>query len=186
MKKILVILFVLLASEAWSQFSFSETTCYTVDEQGNKTLVDCEDVLPTPLFTGNVDSLCSEMEQRFVETLNEWRRKHGKRELHYDFEMDSLLTVPWNEGQVIAVEISHGEGPTSLKNRSDRVGISAVGECCAHNYRHDKNGQSEFFIQYQKSPPHWKILTGDRYQYISVSVLYDSELNRYYSTVNVR
>lgn len=126
------------------------------------------------------------MEQCFVEMLNDWRRKHGNRELQYDNEMNSLLTEPWNEGQVVTGEIGHGEGSTSLKNQSDRVGISAVGECCTHNFRHDKNGQSELFIQYQKSPPHWKILTGDRDQYIAVSMLYDSELNRYYSVVNVR
>lgn len=186
MKKIFFFSLVLMASKAWSQFSYSETTCYTLDEHGNKTLVDCEHVLPTPLFKGNVDSLCSEMEQRFVETLNDWRRKHGKHELQYDDDMDSLLTEPWNEGQVIAGEIGHGEGSTSLKQRSNRVGISGVGECCAHNHRRDRNGHSEFFIQYQKSPPHWKILTEERYRYISVSVLYDSDINRYYSTVNVR
>jgi len=186
MKKILFLPLVLLSFTSWSQFTFADATCYTVDEDGNNILVDCEDVWPTSLFTGNVDSLCSEMEQRFVETLNEWRRNHGKHELKYDYDMESSLTVPWNEGQVVAGEISHGVGSTSLRVRSDRVGISEVAECCAHNSRHDRNGQSEFFIQYKKSPPHWKILTDERYHYISVSVLYEPELNRYYSTVNVR
>jgi len=45
---------------------------------------------------------------------------------------------------------------------------------------------SRFFIQYKDSPPHWEILTDDDYDYISVSVLYDQETNRYYSVVNVR
>ena len=151
-----------------------------------RTPVNCYDVLPTPVFRGNVDSLCFEMEKRFVETLNEWRRNRGINELEYDYDMDSLLTTPWNESQVRAGEISHGEGYNSLKNRSNRVGISGCGECCGSNSRNDKGDVSQFFIQYKKSPPHWKILTDPRMNFISVSVIYDQETNRYYSVVNVR
>ena len=38
-------------------------------------------ILPTPVFTGNIDSLCWEMEKRFVDTLNEWRVNHGLNEI---------------------------------------------------------------------------------------------------------
>jgi len=88
--------------------------------------------------------------------------------------------------QVQMDTISHGEGINSLKNRSDMVGIGGCGECCAYNNRSDRNNVSQFFLQYKNSPPHWKILTDSRYKYISVSVMYDQETNRYYSVVNVR
>ena len=62
-----------------------------------RTPVNCYDVLPTPVFRGNVDSLCFEMEKRFVETLNEWRRNRGINELEYDYNtrvyMRSLLDI---------------------------------------------------------------------------------------------
>lgn len=159
--------------------------CYKII--GNDTMkVDCDYAWPTPVFHGDVDSLCFEMEKRFVETLNEWRRNHGINELEYDYDMESLLTVPWNETQVQMGKISHGEGYNSFKNRSSRAGINGCGECCASNSRSDIGDISQFFIQYKDSPPHWKILTSDDYNYISVSVLYDKEKNRYYSVVNVR
>jgi len=187
MKQILITFTFFISLLSYSQNSvWKDLGCYTEDEYGNTVKVNCDDVLPTPVFTGNIDSLCWEMEKRFVKTLNEWRRNHGINELQYDSDMESLVTVPWNEKQVQMGEISHGEGYYSLGNRSDRVGIGGVGECCAYNHRSDKNGVSEFFIQYKYSPPHWEILTDDDYNYISVSVLYDRETNRYYSVVNVR
>ena len=172
-----------------AQMSSDKTECWYLDINDNfkKVYYDCNaEITASPSFTGNIDSLCWEMEKRFVNTLNEWRRNHGLNELQYDSDMESLLTVPWNEKQVQMGKISHGEGYNSLGNRSDRVGIGGVGECCAYNHRSDKNGVSEFFIQYKDSPPHSKILTDDDYNYISVSVLYDREKNRYYSVVNVR
>jgi len=168
---------------------FSETTCYTIDTYGNETVIECDEVpwvIHTPIFIGNVDSLCWEMEKRFVETLNVWRRNSGVHELEYDYDMESLLTVPWNEKQVQMGKIGHGEGSTSLKNRSNKIGIGGVGECCAYNHTSDKNDVSQFFLQYKNSPPHWRILTDGKYKYISVSVMYDQETNRYYSVVNVR
>ena len=186
MKYLLPLLFCLVSLTSTSQITWEDAQCYYIDDKGNEVTVPCDHVLPTPVFTGNIDSLCWEMEKRFVQTLNEWRRNHGINELQYDSDMESLVTVPWNEKQVQMGEISHGEGYNSLGNRSDRVGIGGVGECCAYNHRSDKNDVSEFFIQYKNSPPHWKILTDDDYNYISVSVLYDRETNRYYSVVNVR
>ena len=186
MKQItLLLLFLNLSVQAQTGFTWSEQTCYKIVGY-DTTQVDCEDVLPTPVFTGNIDSLCWEMEKRFVNTLNEWRRNHGLNELEYDYDMQSLLTVPWNESQVQAGKISHGEGYNSFKNRSNRAGIRGCGECCAYNYRSDMGEISQFFIQYKNSSPHWKILTDDDYNYIAVSVLYDQETNRYYSVVNVR
>ena len=126
------------------------------------------------------------MEKRFINTLNEWRVNHGLNELEYDDDMESLLTLPWNEKQVQMGKIGHGEGDYSFTNRSDWVGIYDCGECCASNHRSDINNVSQFFLQYQKSPPHWEILTSSRYSFISVSVLYDQETNRYYSVVHVR
>lgn len=187
MKKLLTIPLFFISLILYAQGTFTWTTqqCYKIVGY-DTTIVNCDDVLPTPIFRDNVDSLCFEMEKRFVETLNEWRRNRGIHELEYDYDMDSLLTTPWNESQVRAGKISHGEGYNSLRNRSNRVGIRGCGECCASNYRHDRGDVSEFFIQYKGSPPHWKILTDDEYNYIAVSVLYDQETNRYYSVVNVR
>ena len=191
MKKLITIplFFINLIFYAQETLTWSERICYTIDTYGNEKVIDCDDVSwvqPTPIFTGNIDSLCWEMEKRFVNTLNDWRRNHGVHELEYDYDMQSLLTVPWNEKQVQMGEIGHGEGSNSLKNRSNSVGIGSVGECCAYNYTSDVGGISQFFNQYKNSPPHWKILTDGRYKYISVSVMYDQETNRYYSVVNVR
>ena len=188
MKIIFTLILLLTGNVSHTQSNFN-MHCYEII--GNDTTpVDCDESfygkLPTPIFYGNIDSLCWEMEKRFVETLNEWRRNHGINELKYDSEMESLLTVPWNKKQVRMGKISHGEGYNSLGNRSDRAGIGGVGECCAYNYKSDMGEVSRFFIQYKDSPPHWEILTDDDYDYISVSVLYDQETNRYYSVVNVR
>ena len=187
MKQLLIISALLISLSSYSQkFTWEDLGCYTEDQFGNTVKVDCDDVLPTPVFTGNIDSLCWEMEKRFVNTLNEWRRNHGISELEYDYDMQSLLTVPWNESQVQSGKISHGEGYNSLRNRSNRAGIRGCGECCAFNYRSDIGEVSQFFIQYKNSPLHWKILTDEDYHYIAVSVLYNQEKNRYYSVVNVR
>ena len=186
MKNLLTLIFYLISLTSTSQITWEGAQCYYIDDKGNEVGVPCDYVLPTPVFRGNIDSLCFEMEKRFIKTLNEWRRNHGINELEYDYDMQSLLTVPWNEGQVQAGKISHGEGYNSLRNRSDRVGIGGCGECCAYNHRSDIGEVSQFFIQYKNSSPHWKILTNNDYNYISVSVLYDQETNRYYSVVNVR
>jgi uncharacterized protein YkwD len=186
MKQLLIISTLFISLSSYPQNSFWEDLgCYKII--GDDTMkVDCDYAWPTPVFHGNVDSLCLEMEKRFVETLNEWRLNHGINELEYDYDMDSLLTTPWNESQVREGKISHGEGYNSLRNRSNRVGIRGCGECCASNSRNDKGDVSQFFIQYKNSPPHWSILTDMDFNYISVSVLYDKEKNRYYSVVNVR
>ena len=44
---------------------------------------------------------------------------------------------------------------------------------------------SRFFIQYKDSPPHWKILTDDDYNYIVQFVYTTKKQIRYYSVVNV-
>ena len=187
MKQLIIISTLFISLSSYSQkFIWEDFGCYTEDEYGNTVEVDCDDVLPTPIFTGNVDSLCWEMEKRFLNTLNEWRLNHGLNKLEYDDDMESLLTVPWNEKQVQMGKISHGEGDYSFTNRSDWAGIYDCGECCASNHRSDVNNVSQFFLQYKKSPPHWKILTSSRYNYISVSVLYDQETSTYYSVVHVR
>jgi len=155
-----------------SQITWEGATCYYIDENGNEIEVPCDGVIPTPVYEGNADSLCREMEKRFIENLNEWRQNHGIHELEYDSDMESLLTVPWNGKQVQMGKIGHGEGDNSFTNRSNLAGIGRSGECCAFNHRSDMGEESQFFIQYKKSPPHWKILTDD-YNYVAVSVLYD-------------
>jgi uncharacterized protein YkwD len=186
MKNLLPLLFCLISLTTTSQITWEGAQCYYIDDKGNEVEVSCDNILPTPVFTGNIDSLCWEMEKRFVDTLNEWRVNHGLNKLEYDDDMESLLTVPWNENQVKTGKVGHGKGYNSFTNRSDRVGIGGYGECCASNGRNDKGDVSQFFIQYKESPPHWKILTDGKYNYISVSVLYDRETNTYYSVVNVR
>lgn len=136
--------------------------------------------------TINMDSLCQVMEDRFVLTLNEWRKNRGIPELEYDYSMESQLTEPHNKWQVRNKKIAHGEGGRSLHSISTSLGFRGVGECVAYNTKPDFGEMSSFFIQYKNSKPHWKILIDDNYKYISVSVMYDNKLNRYYSTVNVR
>jgi len=94
MYKLLIIPLTLISFTSISQITWN---CYTEDEYGNTVKIDCDGHIPTPIFTGNIDSLCWEMEKRFVNTLNEWRRNHGIHELEYDDDMESLLTVPHNE-----------------------------------------------------------------------------------------
>lgn len=151
--------------------------------------INCDEMflhLPTPIFNGNVDSLCLEMEKLFVETLNEWRRNHGIHELEYDSHMERVLTNPHNKWQVENGQISHNEGDRLFSDIVKSVGLSGVGECCAYNFRHDVGGVSEFFNQYKHNPPHWRTLTDEDINYISASVLYEKEKNKYYSVVNVR
>lgn len=187
MKQLFIIYTLFISLSSYSQkLIWEDLGCYTEDSYGNTVKVDCDVVLPTPVFTGNIDSLCWEMEKSFVSTLNEWRRNNGIHELEYDYDMESLLTVPHNEWQVDKGFIAHGEDGRSLSEISRSRGFTGVGECVAYNHRSDRNGVSQFFLQYKNSPPHWKILTDGKYKYISVSVMYDQETNRYYSVVNVR
>ena len=186
MKNLFPLLFCLISLTTTSQITWEGAKCYYIDDKGNEVEVSCDNILPTPVFTGNIDSLCWEMEKRFVDTLNEWRVNHGLNKLKYDDDMESLLTVPWNENQVKTGKVGHGEGYNSFTNRIDWAGFDTCGECCGSNHRSDVNNVSQFFLQYQKSPSHWKILTNSKYNYISVSVLYDRETNTYYSVVNVR
>ena len=186
MKNLLVHFFCLASLTCTSQITWENSDCYYIDGKGNQVSVPCDDFIPTPSPEGNIDSLCWEMEKRFVSTLNEWRVTHELNELEYDDDMESLLTVPWNENQVKTGKVGHGEGEYSFTERSDWAGFETCGECCASNHRSDVNNESQFFKQYQKSSPHWKILTDSKFNYISVSVLYDQETSTYYSVVNVR
>jgi len=90
MKKIILLYLIWLINIPLSvqsqTFTWNPQQCYKI--VGNDTmLVDCDFAWPTPVFNGNVDSLCFETEKRFVETLNEWRRNHGLNELEYDYDM---------------------------------------------------------------------------------------------------
>ena len=183
MKKLLTIPLFAMFLTSYSQGFTLVETCFVEDLNGNLIEIDCDDSVPN---ISNVDSICWEMEKRFVRTLNEWRFKHGIHELEYDYEMDEKLTTPHNEWQMKNSCIAHGEDGISLSEIAYNKGFTGVGECVAFNQIPDMEGVSRFFIQYKNSAPHWKILTGTDYHYISVSVLYDQEKNRYYSTVNVR
>jgi uncharacterized protein YkwD len=152
MYKLLIIPLTLISFTSISQITWN---CYTEDEYGNTVKIDCDGHIPTPVFTGNIDSLCWEMEKRFVNTLNEWRRNHGIHELEYDDDMESLLTVPHNEWQVNKGLIAHGEDGRSLSEISRSRGFTGVGECVAYNYRSDMGEVSQFYIQYKKSKLHF-------------------------------
>lgn len=137
-------------------------------------------------FTVNYDSLCWEMEKRFVKQLNEIRRSRGLGQFEYDHDMHALLTLPHNEWQVARGAISHGTGYNSFSNRTDRAGIGWAGECCASNHTADFGEPSKFLAQYKGSPPHWAILMDPGYVYIATSIIYDPEKDKFYSVVNVR
>lgn len=192
MKNIFTLILLLTCSISHTQSNFNTiTSMYCYEIIGDDIMeVDCDETfyqkLPTPVFYGNIDSLCWEMEKRFVRTLNEWRTEHGIHKLEYDNDMYDMLTLPHNEWQLQKGLISHSENGVSLGQRAGAVGISGVGECCAYNYQSDLGELSRFFLQYKNSPPHWSILIDKKYHYIAASVIYDQETNRYYSTVNVR
>lgn len=198
MKKVILLYLIWLINLPLSIQSQTDTTsderfqwnreCYKFVD-GVRFTIDCDEYdknAPTPMLESNIDSVCTDMEKRFVETLNKWRREHGIHELEYDKHMEQVLTNPHNQWQFRNGKIGHGEDGISLHEIAKSVGLRGVGECCAYNYRRDMDGVSQFFNQYKESPPHWDILTNDIYYYISVSVLYDKEINRYYSTVNLR
>ena len=170
-----------------------EEKCFFFDENMKKFYFDCDDVRPVPSIKSNVDSVCTEMEKLFVQTLNKWRREHNLGGLTYDKEMERILSNPHNQWQLNNKCISHGEGTNvdgkssiSYSERLRNVGLSMVAECVAYNSTKDEDGVSRFFIQYQNSEPHWNALTDPKYQYISVSVVYDKEWDTFYSTVNLR
>jgi uncharacterized protein YkwD len=189
MKELLLIpllLFSIISQSQTSTISWSQTVCTTKDKNGKTIVVNCDDFMPTAIFYGNVDSLCFEMEKRFIQTLNQWRQSNGLNQLIVDYEMQRNLSDPHNLWQVKVGDIDHDEGNVSYSKRTDDKGYFYVGECVAYNSRSDSKGVSEFFLQYKNSKPHWAILTSKEFKYISVSVMYDKSKNRYYSTVNVR
>jgi len=58
MYKLLIIPLTLISFTSISQITWN---CYTEDEYGNTVKIDCDEVSwirPTPIFTGNIDSLC--------------------------------------------------------------------------------------------------------------------------------
>jgi len=191
MKRSLSISFIL--TFIFSGLYAQEKECFYFDENMKKFYFDCDDVRPVPSIKSNVDSVCTEMEKLFVQTLNKWRRENNLGELRYDKEMEQILSNPHNQWQLNNKCISHGEGNNSegkstisYSERLRKVGLSMVAECVAYNSTKDEDGVSRFFIQYQNSEPHWNTLTDPKYQYISVSVVYDKEWDTFYSTVNVR
>jgi uncharacterized protein YkwD len=189
MKYISLLFLLFFSVNIYSQTnSYTATYCYKI-VNGIKTPINCDDIPVYPEeqeVVLNPDSVCDEMEKLFVAKLNEWRRNRGIHELEYDTHMERVLTNPHNRWQVKAGKIAHGEGDRSFHDIVIDLGLKGVGECVAYNQVRDEDGESKFFIQYKNSPPHWSILTNEFYHYISVSVLYDKEKNRYYSTVNVR
>lgn len=189
MKKLLLITLLLLSIISQSQtstISWSQTVCTTKDKNGKTIVINCEDFMPTPIFNGNIDSLCFEMENRFINTLNQWRQSNGLNQLIVDYNMKRDLTDPHNFWQVTVGDIDHDEGDVSYSERTNNKGYFYVGECVAYNSRSDLKEVSEFFLQYKNSKPHWSTLTSKEFKYISVSVMYDKSKNKFYSTVNVR
>ena len=61
MKYLLPLLFCLISLTSTSQITWEGAQCYYIDDKGNEVGVPCDNVLPTPVFTGNIDSLCWEM-----------------------------------------------------------------------------------------------------------------------------
>lgn len=184
----------LLVSIAQAQEDWTITyTCYETDSNGNKIEVPCteEDLeawnwASPPSPTENIDSICQEMETLFFHELNEWRLNNGLHALKYDDEMDVLYTTPHNEYQLMHNKIEHAEYGIGTQEITRSRGIGSVYECVALNGRGDLPGKSYFFNQYQKSKPHWAILTSEVPTTIACSVLYDIELYTFYSTVNLR
>jgi len=134
----------------------------------------------------NIDSLCHQMSLNFYNHLNKVRREMNLNSLSYDSSMYLILSHPHNLWQLQNRKISHSEGKYTLSERIEYVGYNGVGECVAFNYRFDETEESMFLTQYRDSPSHWKILTDPKYNYISISTLYDQDKRRFYSTVNVR
>ena len=134
----------------------------------------------------NIDSLCHQMSLNFHNHLNKVRRDLNLSTLSYDSSMFILLTYPHNLWQVKNAKVSHSEGNLTLSERFEYYGYNGIGECVAYNFRFDETQESMFLTQYRDSPSHWKILTDPKYNYISISTLYDQDKRRFYSTVNVR
>ena len=172
---------------------FITRTCYETNSNGVQVEVPCDDAKwawwnwgATPGSTANVDSICHAMEGLFFAELNNWRRKNGLKALTYDKEMDTLLTTPHNQYQLLNNIIEHGEHGTGLQEIAKKRGIGAVYECVAFNSLGDLPGKSAFLEQYKESTPHWSILTSPIPTQMACSVLYDVKLDRFYSTVNLR
>ncbi len=170
----------------------SGITCWQIDAFGCHTLIDCttREVLPGQEPCEIPDEVIvvevREMSQRLFNEINKHRRKLGVHLLVYDSNMEEMISSPWNQWQASNGKISHGSGDNSLHNRSERVGINGIGECCASNFEGDTEDTCQFLEQYKGSPPHWNILMDDDYHYISVSTVYVEIGDIFYSVVNVR
>lgn len=204
MKNLVIILFLILSSNLFSQTpqeildnwdnpSFSSgMTCWQIDAFGCRTLIDCttREVLPGQEPCKIPDEVIAvevkEMSQRLFNEINKHRRRLGVHMLVYDSNMEEMISSPWNQWQASNGKISHGGGDNNLHNRSKRVGIIGVGECCAYSSKGDSEETCQFLELYKNSPPHWNILMDDDYHYISISTVYVEIGNMYYSVVNVR
>lgn len=204
MKNLLVIVFLVLSSNLFSQTAkeildnwdslnlSSGISCWQIDAFGCHTLIDCKtrQILPGQEPCEVPDEVIAvevrEISQRLFNEINKHRIRLGVHPLVYDSNMQEMISSPWNQWQASNGKISHGSGDNSLHNRSKRVGISGVGECCASNYKGDTEDTCQFLEQYKGSPLHWNILMDDDYHYISVSTVYVEIGDIYYSVVNVR
>lgn len=177
----------------WDSLNLSsDISCWQIDAFGCHTLIDCKTrhILPGQKPCEVPDEVIAvevrEMSQRLFNEINKHRKRLGIHPLVYDSNMEEMISSPWNQWQASNGKISHGSGDNSSHNRSKRVGIGGVGECCASNYKGDTEDTCQFLEQYKGSPLHWNILMDDDYHYISVSTVYVEVGDIYYSVVNVR
>jgi hypothetical protein len=131
-----------------------EEKCFLFDENMKKFYFNCDDARPAPSIKSNVDSVCTEMEKLFVQTLNKWRRENRLGELRYDKEMERIFSNPHNQWQLDNKCISHGEGNNnggkatiSYEERLKKAGLYMVAECVSWNSTRDEDGISIFFLQ---------------------------------------
>jgi uncharacterized protein YkwD len=177
----------------WNSLNLSsDISCWQIDAFGCHTLIDCKtrQILPGQEPCEVPDEVIAvevrEMSQRLFNEINKHRKRLGIHTLVYDSNMEEMISSPWNQWQASNGKISHGSGDNSSHNRSKRVGIGGVGECCASSYKEDTEETCQFLEQYKGSPLHWNILMDDDYHYISVSTVYVEIGDIYYSVVNVR
>lgn len=136
----------------------------------------------------DMDSMLHSLSVEFFVMLNDIRVEKGLNPLVYDSTMYECVTLPHNTWQMENNKVSHAGSVPYFTDKLKRCGYFILSECCASNNKSfDTDTTRSYFLeQYEDSPSHWNSLLRPTMTYISISTLYNEELDKWFSTVNMR
>lgn len=152
--------------------------------------VPCDDPAGAPwnYRSMDMDSMLHSLSVEFFVMLNEIRAERDLNPLVYDSTMYECVTLPHNTWQMENNKVSHAGSVPYFTDKLKRCGYFTLSECCASNDKSfDTDTTRSYFLeQYEDSPSHWNSLLRPSMTYISISTLYNEELDMWFSTVNMR